>query len=218
MNNKELIDRKCCIIFDLDGTLIDSAEAIISALESTLLKFQINPIKAIDRSLIGPPLDKILLELLPKESEYLLPEISSYFRVLYDDFFCVQCALYPSVIEVLENLVVSKRLFVVTNKREIPTKRILAHCNLDRFFEHIYGIDTTGKQDVTKKDVIGYLLSNNNLKPKDCLYIGDTVHDMESCLAVAVDFIFAEWGYGDCPSHQINRSEFIADLISLVEK
>jgi len=214
LNSKALIDRKGCLIFDLDGTLIHSAETIISALESTFHKLQVTPIKPIDISLIGPPLNHLLLELLPNESECLLSDISACFREFYDDFFCVECTLYPNVIDVLEHLILSKRLFVVTNKREIPTKRILAHYNLDRFFEHIYSIDSIGKPGATKKDVISYLLSEKNLKPNDCLYIGDTVHDMESCLAVAVDFIFAEWGYGDCPDHQIHRSESIVDLKS----
>jgi phosphoglycolate phosphatase len=214
LNNKALIDRKSCLIFDLDGTLIHSAETIISALESAFRKLQIAPIKPINISLIGPPLNHLLLELLPKESEYLLPDISACFREFYDNFFCVQCTLYPNVIDALEYLKLSKRLFVVTNKREMPTKRILKHFNLDHFFEHIYSIDSISKQGATKKDVISNLLSEKNLKPKDCVYIGDTAHDMESCLAVPVDFIFAEWGYGDCQNHQISRSENIMDLIS----
>ena len=214
MNIKEIIDQKNCIIFDLDGTLIDSAETIILALDSAFRKLQVTPVKPINSSVIGPALDKILLELIPETSEDLITRIISSFRKFYDDFFCVHCTLYPDVIEVLEYLSLSKRLFMVTNKRVIPTKRILAHFNLDHLFEKIYCIDSIKKHSKQKSDVISHLLSKKKLDSSDCIYIGDTLNDLESCSTVAVDFIFAEWGYGHYPEIQVGCSENLVSLKS----
>tara|TARA_B110000211_G_C14021451_1_gene527880 strand:- start:154 stop:828 length:675 start_codon:yes stop_codon:yes gene_type:complete len=207
LNLKDVLGRKNCIIFDLDGTLVDSAETIILALVSAFHKLQIVPLMPIDRSLIGPALDKVVLELLPEESRHILHEISSSFREVYDHSLCIQCTLYPDIIEMLESLRNSNKLFLVTNKRSIPTKRILAHHNLDRFFEDKYSIDSFVAQGITKKDVIKYMLSENKLNITDCIYIGDTVSDMESCSAVGMDFIFATWGYGDLPSYSVGCRE-----------
>ena len=214
LNIKEIMEKKNSIVFDLDGTLIDSAETIILALESAFRKFQVIPVKPIDSSVIGPALDKILIELVPETSGNLIPGIFSSFREFYDDFFCVHCTVYPDVIEALEYLSLSKRLFVVTNKRVIPTKRILAHYNLDHLFENIYCIDSITKQGRQKRDIISHLLSDNKLESSDCIYIGDTVNDLESCSAVAVDFIFAEWGYGNYLDLQVNCSESLVSLKS----
>ena len=107
-------------IFDLDGTLVDSAESIRKALIESCKVNNIEPMTPISEIIIGPPLDEIIRSILPyqENSQHVL--FKKTFVELYDRKFCKECILYPGVIDALSKAAVNVDLFLVTNKRIIP--------------------------------------------------------------------------------------------------
>ena len=114
------------IIFDLDGTLIDSAPSVLATLEATLAVHGIEPIMAFESRLIGPPLSEILMRLTGVVEPKLLNVLVETFKSLYDTSGYKASRIYPGASELLNEL--RQRnipTYIATNKRRIPTELIL---------------------------------------------------------------------------------------------
>ena len=140
-----LFDRKIkrTILLDLDGTLVDSALSVLDSLQFALHEngFVIAP--ALKRTLIGPPIEDILKSLLPEASEKSLDLVKRSFFKIYDEKKCVDCLVYEGAFEFLEKMKsLGKDIYLVTNKRERPTKEILLKHGLNRYFKKTYSINS----------------------------------------------------------------------------
>ena len=88
-------------------------------------------------------------------------------------------------------------IFLVTNKRERPTKEILLKHGLNKYFKNIYSIDSVYKHSIkSKANLLSYIKEKESLDYSESIYIGDTAGDYLACTRNRLDFIFAEWGYG----------------------
>ena len=183
-------------IFDLDGTLVDSAESIRKALIESCKVNNIEPMTPISEIIIGPPLDEIIRSILPyqENSQHVL--FKKTFVELYDRKFCKECILYPGVIDALSKAAVNVDLFLVTNKRIIPTIKILRHHNMAHIFKAIIGCDSVENYVISKAKSINYLINKYDLSASNCAYFGDTEGDAAACCEADVDFIYVSWGYG----------------------
>ena len=185
------------LIFDLDGTLVDSAESIKGALIESCKVNNIEPIIPISEIKIGPPLDEIIRSILPYEENSRHDLFKKTFVELYDRKFCKKCILYHGVIDALSKAAVNVDLFLVTNKRIIPTIKILRHHNMVHTFKAIIGCDSVENNAYSKAKSINYLINKYDLSASDCAYFGDTEGDAAACHEAGVDFVYVSWGYGD---------------------
>ena len=114
------------IIFDLDGTLIDSAPSILGAFKLVLEQFFYTPTRPLNSALIGPPL-KQTLQLISGESDSeKLALLFEAFKSNYDSNAYTLSSSYTGVSEMLESLFRSDNyLHIATNKRLITTQKIL---------------------------------------------------------------------------------------------
>ena len=185
------------LIFDLDGTLVDSAESIRGALIESCKINNIEPMIPISEIKIGPPLDEIIRSILPYEESYRYDLFKETFVELYDRKFCKECIVYPGAIDALSQAAVNADLFLVTNKRIIPTVKILRHHSMAQNFKAIIGCDSVENNVFSKAKSINHLINKYGLSKTDCTYFGDTEGDAAACHEIGVDFVYVSWGYGD---------------------
>ena len=204
------------ILFDLDGTLIDSAPTILNALEKTLKVKGVSPCRALSNDLIGPPLRDIVNQLVGLQNPDLINELIDEFKHQYDGTYCMQALLYPGVRDVLAELVDRcVRLFVVTNKRALPTMKILkANCLLD-YFDGVYSPDSLSPSADAKSKLIRHVVELNNIEIYNTGYVGDKDEDFLAASVNKLEFFYAKWGYGGVHSQYKNMLNRPVDILEL---
>ncbi|MBT4731853.1 HAD hydrolase-like protein [Candidatus Woesearchaeota archaeon] len=177
-------------IFDLDGTLLDSQEGVMSSLKYCIGKHAPSYLPQLHKGLIGPPISILLKEIMSDEE--LIKTISAEFRVHYDEIGVMKTRLFPGVYEGLENLSKHQNLFVSTNKPWKPTKKILNMLEINEYFHEILTIDS-GRFG-NKSDMVSKILTTNDAISS--VVIGDSIDDFESAVDNQLDFIYCSYGYG----------------------
>jgi phosphoglycolate phosphatase len=178
------------LIFDLDGTLIDSRQGIVESLlfaTSKTLGKSFN----IDLLQIGPPIKAMIKQVFPGTSDKIVEEIVEHYREHYDSIGWSIYNVYPNVKDVLETLKEQNILFIATNKPKKPTKKILQHMGVAHLFK---GIVCHGeKMCHNKTDMVRSLKEES-----DVLYkmIGDSNDDLYAAYDNSIDFIECTYGYG----------------------
>lgn len=184
------------ILFDLDGTIIDSAESILSSFDKVFQKHKISPLKKLDRYIIGPPLNETFINLLDKPTDELVNAMVIDFKFFYDKEGYKLSKLFPEILECLDMLKdKKKKLIIITNKRKAPTKKIIELFNLDRFFQSSYSLDSFEPNMKSKSNVIKEVLSLERIDKKNAVYIGDRTEDGEASYKNNIEFIMVPWGY-----------------------
>lgn len=185
------------ILFDLDGTLIDSAPAILASFRDAFAQTGIAPVRAIDASVIGPPLTETLQLLSGSDDPALVARLAEAFKASYDSEGYQATAAYAGVGTLLAELAgAGLRLSIATNKRIHPTRLILAHLGWSDFFSHVYALDLFTPRLPDKAAMIGRLLADQAIPKDQAIYIGDRSEDGESADANGLPFIAVTWGYG----------------------
>jgi phosphoglycolate phosphatase len=189
--------KKTHLLFDFDGTLVDSAPAILATFSQVLEAHDLQPRRAIDSSLIGPPLRPTLEALSGQSDPVLLDALSASFREIYDAQVCLTTPAYPGWPQVLDAL--RERglvLAIATNKRLLPTQRILRALGWEDYFSAVYASDSHPGLYTDKAGMIGALMSELAIQSGSAIYLGDTDQDGRAAAANDLDFWPVAWGYG----------------------
>lgn len=185
------------ILFDLDGTLIDSAPAILASFRDAFAQSGITPVRRIDESIIGPPLTETLQLLAGSQDAALIAKLADAFKASYDSEGYKATAAYAGVGTLLAELAAAGRsLSIATNKRIHPTRLILDYLGWSEYFAHVYALDLFPNRLPHKAAMIGRLLADQAIPQADAIYIGDRSEDGESADANGLPFIAVTWGYG----------------------
>ena len=198
------------IFFDLDGTLIDSAPQVIKSLKYTFDFFKIIPTREITADLIGPTIHELIDDLLSDDVKTNFNKILNKFKHFYDNELCYESNCYIDVCNTLEFLRKKNSLILVTNKRLVPTKKILEHKNLNQYFDDYYSVNQEDRLINNKEKLLKNIIEERALFSQNCTYIGDTSGDLLASQLNNVNFIFAEWGYGVIPENEkcLRANEF----------
>ena len=185
------------ILFDLDGTLIDSAPAILASFREAFAQTGVAPVLSIDESIIGPPLTETLQLLSGSTDSALIGQLTEAFKASYDSEGYKATADYAGVGKLLAELAgAGLQLSIATNKRIHPTRLILEHLGWLDHFRHIYALDLFTPRLSDKAAMIARLLTDQGIAKDQAIYIGDRSEDGESADANGLPFIAATWGYG----------------------
>ena len=189
--------RYTTFIFDLDGTLIDSAPAILASFRSAFDAAGRSPARAISADIIGPPLTETLQLLSATTDAAVIDALSAHFKAAYDGDGLKQTTAYAGVDEMLRALHGAGRaLHIATNKRLHPTRKILAMLGWDALFTTVYALDMVTPRLPGKAAMIGRQLDEQGLDRHSAAYIGDRLEDGEAAAANDLPFFAATWGYG----------------------
>lgn len=209
------------VLFDLDGTLTDSAEGITKCAALALNHFEI-PFEGLDslHCFVGPPLRTTFAKFgVPEER---IEEAITVFRSRYLVVGKFENAPYPGAMELLNELKKQgKRLLVATSKPQETAIEILTKFSLAPLLDGIYGASFDSNRE-TKSAVIRYLLENEQLVPDDgtVVMVGDTAFDVEGALTFGIPTIGVSWGFGDVEEMQdagaisiVNSFEELGDAL-----
>lgn len=186
------------VLFDLDGTLIDSSEGITKSVQNALKQYEIeeNNLEEL-KKFIGPPLWESFAKYYGFSKEKAVEAVNK-FRERYNKIGLFECCLYPGVRECLEKLKDEGYLIAVaSSKPEITCKRILEHHNVLQLFDEVSGATMDGRIE-TKEEVLNQLFERwPDVGKDEMVLIGDTIFDIEGANKVGLKSIGVSFGFGD---------------------
>lgn len=199
-------------LFDLDGTLTDSAEGILNCTRYALDKMghQIPPDNEL-RKFLGPPL-VISFQNICGMTEEQAKEATRLFRVRYTDIGLFENRPYDGVREMLERLKAEGiRLATATSKPEDYAVRILTRFKLIEYFDFI-GAATFDESRHDKIAVLGYTLDKLGIKDKnEAVMVGDRSNDIDGAHHYGLKCIAVRYGYGNDEEFRSHRADYIVD-------
>ena len=183
------------LLFDLDGTLIDSSECIYAVYTKLFTELNMpDPPIEVKRTFIGPPVETVMKNYVPASE---LKRVVARFRTLYEYVDLKKTnKVYDGVEEMLATLKKKgKRLFVASTKNEQKAKAIIRLMNLENYFDGVYGSrDDIGRS--SKLDVLNALAKENDVDKTDCILIGDTHFDAEGAQEFGIPCAIVTYGFG----------------------
>ena len=182
------------VIFDLDGTLTDSAHGIVSSFRHALGEVGAAvPDGDLASRIVGPPMHLTLREM--GLGEHADAAIAAY-RADYTSRGWAMNRVFDGIPELIADLrAAGVRLAVATSKAEPTAQRIVAHFGLDDHFEVIAGASVDGSR-ATKADVVAHALAQLQPLPERVLMVGDRSHDVEGAALHGIETVVVGWGYG----------------------
>lgn len=197
------------IIFDLDGTLINTIDDLGQACNYALsvCDFPTHPIEDYPR-LVGNGINRLIERSLPEEhrNETTVLRLRKYFVPYYDEHNCDLTHPYDGIPELLQTLkAAGHTLAVASNKYQAATEKIVAH-----FFPNTFDIVLGERENVPRKpnpqivfDILATL--HNTSKSSSVLYIGDSLVDADTAKAAGVSLALCTWGF--CTAEQLSTAQ-----------
>ncbi len=180
-------------LFDVDGTLLDSASDICAAVSEVLGR---TPLAGFSqetlRSYIGYHLFELFRDLLPSHTQEEFEEMLRQYREIYLGRGHQLTSVYPGVSEALAGL--SGLKSTATTKSTPTTRAILEQFGLLPHFHHVQGTD--GFPSKPAPDVLRRSLEALGGSPEECLFVGDSAADMEAGRRAGVKTCAVLYGYG----------------------
>ena len=212
------------IIFDLDGTLINTIDDLGQACNYALAAcgFPTHKIEDYPR-LVGNGINKLIERALPEKlrQEETVMQVREYFVPYYDEHNCDYTRPYEGIPQLLKTLKEQGHyLAVASNKYQVATEKIVA-----QLFPGIFDIVLGERENIARKpdpQIVYDILStlNTQLSTTNCLYIGDSLVDAETAKAAGVRFAACTWGFctreqltNASPQHIVNHPLEILTLI-----
>lgn len=184
------------IMFDLDGTLSESADGIRLCLTKALIDMGF-PVPALDdyTKYIGPPLFTTFVNLCGLSENDAKRGVDIYIKHYLDEGMYINRA-YPGIKELLTDLKAKgKTVVAATSKNEQLAIDVLKHVGLYGCFDFICGSKTDGTRKL-KRDVILYAMDTMGFDKGESVMIGDTKFDAEGAMLAGCGFIGVLYGYG----------------------
>ncbi len=209
-------------VFDLDGTLADTAGDLMATLDYVMVHegFAATPMED-SRALLGAGARALILRALAAQgasvSDAKIEEMFQLFLSYYESRIADDSRLYPGVIEALDALSARGDVFAVcTNKIERPARLLLEKLGVADRFAFICGQDTFG---VAKPDPIPLLrtIEAAHGEKTRALMIGDSKTDIATARAAGVPVIAVDFGYTDRPIEEFSPDRVISHFSELPE-
>lgn len=188
------------VLLDLDGTLVDSAPDLCTALALALREFGLpaHELGAV-RRMIGEG-QRVLVERALRaagaDPDALVEAFLPRFRAHYGEHLVDSTVLYPEVRETLEALSAAVPCAVATNKPGAWARRICEHLGLSPYLRWVLGEDDVGARKPDPR-ILLELCGRAGVAPTAALFVGDSAIDLRTAAAAAMDLALCPWGYSD---------------------
>jgi phosphoglycolate phosphatase len=181
-------------LFDLDGTLLNSALDICGAVQQVLSTTSERPNLSHEflQGYIGRHLIELFADIFPHYSTEQVDRMIQDYRTIYVGRGHTQTAVYPGVMEALAGL--PGRKATATTKGTPTTRAVLQQFGLMQYFDHVQGTD--GIPCKPAPDVLLAAMNGLAAQPADCLMVGDSAADMEAGRRAGIKICAVRYGYG----------------------
>jgi phosphoglycolate phosphatase len=183
------------VIFDLDGTLLDTSRGIIESVEHTIDVMHLAELTEGElKSFIGPPLKNSFMNTCGCSEEQASDAVH-VFRAYYQEGAVLHAEHYQGMLALCDDL---KRkgikMGVATNKPNRFAVALIHNFDLDIYCTSVFGADEKGK--LSKCDLINLCMEDMNAAKSETVLIGDTVNDAIGAEQAGVSFIAVTYGFG----------------------
>jgi len=185
------------VLFDLDGTLIDSRRGIVHSLRLALEDSHMPVAEDHDFTwCLGASLWKIFEHYLQTTDRVRLEHAVATYRHIYRDGPMFEYDIYDGVTEMLSRLSsTGARIAVATAKAHEYAREVIEASMVHRYIDHVYGSELDGT-NVEKRDLLRHILMHEQAAVHDVVMIGDRHHDIDGARANGVANIGVLYGYG----------------------
>jgi phosphoglycolate phosphatase len=199
---------KKVIIFDMDGTLVDSSVTIVNAINYVRANLNLEPL---ERELV---LEKVNdPHLNPAEYFYeadsFSPQQETWFSEYYTNNHEKELQLYQGIKALLNSLKKQGfRLAIATNAYRGSTIESLSHLKILDYFESLACYDDVGRGKPAP-DMLEKNLKDLNVTAQESLFIGDSERDMLASKSANIDYLMINWGFSDYEDaiHEVDELE-----------
>jgi phosphoglycolate phosphatase len=185
------------IIFDLDGTLVDTSEDLAASLNFAVTPLGIEALSVAETvALVGEGLSRLIEKILEPLGlmEYCAITMKKFLEH-YSVHLTDKSKPYPGVAKSLESLKKSGvAMAVLSNKREDLSRRLLDALGLAGYFALIAGSDTVPEKKPSP-EAVRFVLRKFGCEPADALMVGDSSYDIEAARNAGVKVAAAAWGF-----------------------
>ncbi len=208
------------VLFDLDGTLIDSLPGIEFSVDRSLAECGL-PQRSLElRPLIGPPIRSIFSQLVPDADEQDLSRLEQAFRFSYDSTGWLKTVVAENALDTMRAFHnAGLQLFVVTNKPSGATRQILEWLGIWELFVDVLCRNSRTPPFESKSAMLRHLLDVHQLEPGECLYVGDTAEDYRAATEVHMPVAIVSYGYGvtNAAYPECIHLDNLRELLTIVE-
>ncbi len=211
------------VLFDLDGTIVDSAPGIVQSIAHTLREFG-KPVPPMKELLhwVGPPLPESFLTKggIPEEQ---IDEVVAVYREQYLNVGAYDSRLFDGMGAILRDLKQQGRpIAIATSKPMTPATLMLEHFTLVPYFAVIAAAaddESRGDKHLIIDDALEGL-SDLGINPERVIMVGDRIHDIEGAKKHGIPAAVVHWGYGTPEEwahadHQIDTPRQLRSLLGL---
>jgi pyrophosphatase PpaX len=185
-------DSKPAVLFDLDGTLVDSIDLLVASMEYAFETRELRPPVPDWIAAIGTPLDAMLRRWAENDEDVVA--LRARYREFQHEHHDTMTVAYPGAVEVVRGLRDSGHpLAIVTSKLETGARRSLRHVGIEDCFSAVVGLDATTKHKPLPEPV-HFALAALGAPREQAFFVGDSTHDMHAGNAAGVRTIAALWG------------------------
>ncbi|RJQ42044.1 MAG: HAD family hydrolase [Nitrospiraceae bacterium] len=201
-NNPELI------IFDLDGTLVDSGKDITNALNYAITPYGFKPLTVEDTvKMVGEGLTRLIEKILKAHNASVKNAALERFIEYYSEHLTDFTRPYPGVIKTLEMLGRYKKA-VISNKRESLSKKLLEQLGLMKFFDVVLGSDSVAEKKPSPAPV-KKVLEILGIEPHRAIIVGDSDFDIKAGKGAGLITVAVTYGFRD--KETLKDADFILD-------
>ncbi len=184
------------VIFDVDGTLLDTSEGLKASVKYTIEQHGLTPLADdVLNTFIGPPIQDSFARAYGLQGE-ILQELATTFRNRYKDYDLLKAKPYEGIYEVFEYLVKRGiKTAIATYKRQDYAEMILRHFGFDRYTNIMYGADHENK--LKKRDIIEKcLIDTGVIDFSKAIMVGDSDNDAIGAMNIGTQFVGVTYGFG----------------------
>lgn len=184
------------IIFDLDGTIINSLEDIITAAKYALKVAGCpEPTDEFVQSCIGGGAKNLIKKVLGENKQDLFEDTLANFSKYYHNNIVVDTYVYEGVEDVLEYFYKKKKMAIATFKTKQGTETILEHFNIRQYFDDIVTVNDV-ELEKPNPECINKILKELKVKQQNAILVGDTITDIQTGKNAGVATCAVSYGFG----------------------
>lgn len=193
------------VVFDVDGTLLDTSEGVLASVKYTIGKHNLPEIdEETLRTFIGPPIQDSFARVYGLSGD-ILQELATTFRNQYKDVDLLKAVPYEGIFDVFEALLTNGiKPAIATYKRQDYATKIMQHFGFDKYTDIIYGADH--ENELKKRDIIELALKDSGVNDfSKAVMIGDSDNDAIGAEGIGTEFIGVTYGFGFRSKEDVNK-------------